>query len=70
MLLAPSDQRVLAALSEVGADLFRRLGMSVDYRVSDWGTLVQRRASRESPDRGGWSLFHATWDGLGASTPA
>ena len=42
------------ALGEVGADLFRRLGMEVDFRVSDWGTLVQRRASREPPGRGGW----------------
>ncbi len=35
VLLVPSDQPVLAALGEVCHDLFRRLGMAVDYRVSD-----------------------------------
>ena len=69
VMLAPSDQPVPAALGEVGQDLFRRIGMDVDYRVSDWGTLVQRRASREPPERGGWSMFHTTWNGLDGLNP-
>ncbi|HYI81790.1 MAG TPA: ABC transporter substrate-binding protein, partial [Acetobacteraceae bacterium] len=69
VMLSPSDQPVLAALGEVGADLFRRLGMEVDFRVSDWGTLVQRRASREPPGRGGWNMFHTTWNGLDGINP-
>ena len=69
VVLSPSDQPVLAALGEVGADLFRRLGMEVDFRVSDWGTLVQRRASREPPERGGWNMFHTTWNGLDGINP-
>ncbi|TCZ66901.1 ABC transporter substrate-binding protein [Roseicella aquatilis] len=69
VLLAPSDQPALAALAEVQLDLFKRLGVAVDYRLSDWGTLVQRRASRERPDRGGWSMFHTTWGGLDAINP-
>ena len=69
VMLAPSDQPALVALSEVGHDLFRRLGMAVDYRVSDWGTLVQRRANREPPDRGGWNMFHTTWNGLDGINP-
>ena len=68
-MLAPSDQPVLAALGEVGHDLLRRLGMDVDFRVSDWGTLVQRRASREPPERGGWNMFHTTWNGLDGINP-
>lgn len=69
VMLAPTDQQALMALAEVGADLFRKLGMTVDYRVSDWGTLVQRRASREAPDKGGWSFFHTTWNGLDGINP-
>ena len=57
------------ALAEVGADLFKKLGMTVEYRVSDWGTLVQRRASREPPEKGGWSFFHTTWNGLDGLNP-
>ena len=69
VMLAPSDQAVLMALAEVGADLFKKLGMNVEYRVSDWGTLVQRRASKEPPDKGGWSFFHTTWNGLDGLNP-
>ncbi|WP_376099584.1 ABC transporter substrate-binding protein [Roseomonas sp. CCTCC AB2023176] len=69
VMLAPSDQAPLAALAEVGHDLFRRLGMNVDYRVSDWGTVVQRRASKEPVERGGWSFFHTTWNGADGINP-
>lgn len=69
VLLAPTDQAVLAALGEVGHDLLRRLGMNVDYQVSDWGTLVQRRSSMEPTERGGWSMFHTTWNGLDGINP-
>jgi peptide/nickel transport system substrate-binding protein len=69
VMLAPSDQTVLMGLAEVGLDLFRKLGMNVDYRLSDWGTLVQRRSSREPPERGGWNFFHTTWNGLDGINP-
>ncbi len=69
VMLAPSDQAALMGIAEVGHDLFKRLGMAVDYREPDWGTLVQRRASREPPERGGWSFFHTTWNGLDAINP-
>ncbi len=63
VLLAPGDIPSLAALGEVGNDLLRRLGMNVDYVVSDWGTLVQRRAKKEPPSQGGWNMFHTNWPG-------
>ncbi|HEY4254095.1 MAG TPA: ABC transporter substrate-binding protein [Roseomonas sp.] len=69
VLMAPSDQPVLTALAEVGRDLLVRLGMNVDYVVSDWGTLVQRRAKKEPPSQGGWSMFHTTWNGLDGINP-
>ena len=69
VLLSPTDQSALAALGEVGNDLLRKLGMNVDFQVSDWGTLVQRRASKEPPEKGGWSMFHTTWNGLDGINP-
>ena len=69
VLLAPADQPVLAALAEVQRDLFEKLGVNLDYVVSDWGTLVQRRARREPPAQGGWSMFHTTWNGLEGINP-
>ncbi|MBR0657307.1 ABC transporter substrate-binding protein [Roseomonas arctica] len=69
VMMAPSDQQVLSALGEVGRDLFVRLGMNVDYVVSDWGTLVQRRAKKDPPAQGGWNFFHTTWNGLDGINP-
>jgi peptide/nickel transport system substrate-binding protein len=43
--------------------------MKVDFRVSDWGTLVQRRASKEPVEKGGWSMFNTTWNGLDGINP-
>ena len=53
VLLQPSDYPTLSALAEVAADTMRRVGFNVDLQSMDWGTLVQRRASREPPEKGG-----------------
>jgi peptide/nickel transport system substrate-binding protein len=59
------------ATSEVGVDLFRRLGLQVDHVATDWGTVLRRRASREPVERGGWSCLFtgfATLDLLNPGT--
>ncbi|HYZ31878.1 MAG TPA: ABC transporter substrate-binding protein, partial [Crenalkalicoccus sp.] len=56
-LIAPTDILAPSAMSQVAADMFRRLGMNLDLVQTDWGTVVQRRASREPLDKGGWSVF-------------
>ena len=33
--------------------------MNVDEQMTDWGTIVQRRTSKEPLDKGGWSMFPA-----------
>ena len=38
----------------------RRSASMRSCRTTDWGTVVQRRASKEPVDKGGWSVFH-TW---------
>ncbi len=57
VLLQPEDFPSLKALSDVAADMLQEAGIKVDRRSSDWGTVVQRRASRKPPDQGGWNLF-------------
>jgi peptide/nickel transport system substrate-binding protein len=69
VLLSPSDNPNLNAMSEVAADTLRRSGMTVDLQVMDWGTVVQRRAKREPPAQGGWNAFCTTWEGLDVSVP-
>jgi len=38
--------------------------------ASDWGTVVQRRGSREATEKGGWSIFHTTGSATSWGNPA
>ncbi|MFZ6764401.1 ABC transporter substrate-binding protein [Pseudoroseomonas sp. WGS1072] len=69
VLVAPGDYPQINALSLVTADLLRRLGMNVELVSVDWGTLGQRRASREPVERGGWNVFHTTSSGNSLNMP-
>ena len=55
--IGPTDILAPAALTQVAADMFRRLGMNMDFALSDWGTVIQRRTSREPVEKGGWSVL-------------
>jgi peptide/nickel transport system substrate-binding protein len=44
--------------------------MNVDLQESDWGTVIQRRISREPVDKGGWSIFHTTGSSSTYASPA
>jgi peptide/nickel transport system substrate-binding protein len=57
VLLGPSTIPSLHAQSLVAADMLRRMGFNVDYLALEWGSVVQRRASKEPIDKGGWSIF-------------
>ena len=69
VLIAPGDYPQINALSLVTADLLTRLGMNLELISADWGTLVQRRTSREPVERGGWSIIHTTASGQSLSLP-
>jgi len=70
VLMAPSDYADQQAYSQVIRELMVQVGINVDYVSMDWGTLVQRRASREPPDKGGWSMFCTTYEGMTVANPA
>lgn len=70
VLLGTTDIASLAALSQVAGDMFRRLGVNIDYQAMDWGTVVQRRAQQSPIDGGGWSVFCTNWGGLDHFNPA
>src|SRR3712207_5388215 len=70
VVIAASDYPVLNALAQVGRDMLTRAGVNVEYVSTDWGTVVQRRASREPPEKGGWSVFFTFFSGLDLFTPA
>ncbi len=66
----PTDFPSLKALGDIGADMFRKIGLNVDYQASDWGTLLQRMAKTDPVEQGGWSAFHTFWSGLDQLNPA
>ncbi len=70
VMLSTSDLPVLTAESAVGADMFRKMGMNLDEQVSDWGSVVARRAKKDPPDKGGWNVFFTGWSGTDMFNPA
>jgi peptide/nickel transport system substrate-binding protein len=70
LLIAPTDFPAINAMSEVVADVFRRLGMSLDYAAMDWGSVLRRQANREPPERGGYSAFCTYTAGVNQFNPA
>ena len=57
VLMHPTDQTFYDAMSSVIASSLRRVGINLDEQSLDWGTVVQRRTSKEPLDKGGWSIF-------------
>jgi peptide/nickel transport system substrate-binding protein len=70
VLLVATDPAFVGTLGEVAADMLRRAGMNVDVQISDWGTFISRRASKEPVERGGWSAAMTALSGLDMATPA
>jgi peptide/nickel transport system substrate-binding protein len=69
VLLSPSDYPSLQAVAQVTHDIYQRVGLNVDYVETDWGTVIARRASKETAEKGGWSTFVTTADGSGLTNP-
>lgn len=70
VIISPSDFPVIGPLGDVTAETLKKIGMNVDLQVMDWGTVVQRRASKEPVEKGGWSIFHTTGPAVAYSNPA
>jgi peptide/nickel transport system substrate-binding protein len=70
LLMAPTDFPAINAMSEVAADLFRKLGMNLDYVATDWGSALRRQANRDAPERGGYNAFCTYTAGVNQFNPA
>ncbi len=70
VIINPTDFPDIGPLGLVSADRLKRIGMNIDLADSDWGTVVQRRNSREPVDRGGWSMLHTTGGATAWANPA
>ncbi len=70
VLLAGTDVPRINAICEVMNDVCRKLGMSVDYAATDWGTVNQRILTQKPVADGGWSMFGVFAGGLDEVSPA
>ena len=70
VFVVPTDLVSLNAFSEIAADMFRRVGINLDYQASDWGSVAPRLANKEGLDKGGWSVWCNNIPGIIAVTPA
>ncbi len=64
------DQPITKAFGDVTADLLKKIGMNVDFVATDWGTVGARRAKKDPPSQGGWSMFHTWHAGADCLNPA
>jgi peptide/nickel transport system substrate-binding protein len=70
VILAATSFPSIWAQAQVANDVLSRIGFNVDLQSLDWGTVVQRRASKEPNDKGGWNIFYTFLGGFGNISPA
>ena len=70
VILNPADIPTIAPFGQVTFAYLKELGMNVELQDMDWNTLAVRRTKTETPDNGGWSIFHNWWLGSSIVNPA
>jgi len=70
VVINPTDYPVIGPHGQVTAELLREIGFNVDLQEMDWGTVLQRRLSKEPTDHGGWSVYHTNWPSVSIANPA
>jgi peptide/nickel transport system substrate-binding protein len=70
LVLIAQDEWSAKAVSDVTAEMLKRVGMEVDYQAMDQGTFFQRRTIAKPPEQGGWNLFCSGLGGIDLLTPA
>ncbi len=70
VILNPADYPVITPHGEITAALLRSLGFNVDLQTMDWGSVLQRRLSKQPTDKGGWSIYHTNWPSVSIANPA
>ena len=70
VILAATTIPTIWAEAQVASDMLTKIGFNIDFQALDWGTVVQRRASREPIDKGGWNIFYTYLGGFGNISPA
>ncbi|WP_210258503.1 ABC transporter substrate-binding protein [Devosia sp. 919] len=70
VILNPTGMASISSMAVITADQLKKAGFNVELQDMDWGTLLERRRSRESTDNGGWSIFCSAWPPISIANPA
>ncbi len=70
VVLAATTIPSIWAEAQVATDVLTKIGFNIDFQALEWGTVVQRRASREPNTKGGWNIFYTFLGGFGNVSPA
>lgn len=70
VILNPTDIASIHPHGLLAADLLQKIGFNVDLVETDWGTVVQRRVSKETVENGGWNLAATNWPAISINNPA
>ena len=57
VVMQPTDLAVIAKFPVMASQLLRQAGFKIDLQAMDWQTLVSRRAKKDPPTKGGWSIL-------------
>ena len=69
VFMHPTDPPSYDAMCQVTGAALRRAGFNIDTQTTDWGTVTQRRTSKEPLDKGGWSLFPSGFPAVDFGNP-
>ncbi len=69
LLMHPTDQHFYDVMTSVVSARLKRIGIKVDDVAMDYGTVVQRRVSKEPLAKGGWSAFIAGFPAVDNGSP-
>lgn len=68
VVLQPTNNPQLNALTTVAVSQLRHIGLNIDAQAMDYGTALARRMSKEPITQGGWNLYLTSLQGLDASS--
>ncbi len=69
VFMHPTDPSAYDAMCLVAEGAFQRVGLNIDVQTTDWGTVTQRRSSKETLDKGGWSVFPSGFPSVDLGNP-
>ena len=69
IVLHATDQPFYDAMTSVCVATMKAIGLTIEDAAMDFGTVVQRRTSKEPLDRGGWSMFCSAFPALDYAGP-